>query len=127
MGSDRGQDAYRRENKMTTTMLWSLLSSLISLHCMLAMSLTAAHSYSSVGSFVALGLWVRMVLLSVGTGYVVVGGVGRSTAGIHCCWAVDVVPWVLAIICRSLSSWHAAFDWAVVICRAAGLFVLGVV
>ena len=57
-------------------------------------------------------------------------GVGRSTAvagGIRCGWAVDVMPWVLAIVCRLLSSLHAAFDWAVVVCQAADLFVVGVV
>ena len=73
VGSDRGEDAYRRENKMTTT-LRSSSSSLVSLCCVLATSLTATRSYSYVASFVALEPWVRMVLSAVGAGYVVVGG-----------------------------------------------------
>ena len=77
MGSDRGEDAYRRENKMTMTTLLSLSLSLVSLRCMLATSLTATRSYLSVGSFVALGPWVHVVLSSVG--------------GLHCCW------WALVI------------------------------
>ena len=67
-------------------------------------------------------LWVLVTLSLV--------GVGCSTAVlgvIRCCWAVDVVPWVLAVVCRLLSSLHAAFNWAVVICQVAGLFVVGVV
>ena len=57
-------------------------------------------------------------------------GAGRSTAvigGVGCCWVVDVVPWVLAIVCHSLSSLREVVDLAVVIFWAAGLFVVGVV
>ena len=126
-----GLYAYRTEYKMTTTMLVSSSSSsLVYLRRVLAMSLTATRSYSSVGSFVVLShgcawscrLWALVTLSLV--------GIGRSTAivgRIRCCWVVDVVPWVLAIVCHSLSSLHVAFDWAVVVCRAAGLFVVGVV
>ena len=72
LGSDRGEDAYRRENKTTT--LLSSSSSLVSLRRVLATSLTATCSYSSIGSFMVLGPWVHVVLSSVGAGYVVVGG-----------------------------------------------------
>ena len=57
-------------------------------------------------------------------------GAGRSTAvvgGVGCSWVVDVVPWVLAVVCHSLSSLREVVDLAVVVCRAAGLFVVGVV
>ena len=57
-------------------------------------------------------------------------GAGRSTAvvgGVGCCWAVDVVRWVLAVICYSLSSLHEVVDLVVVVFWAAGLFVVGVV
>ena len=57
-------------------------------------------------------------------------GAGRSTAvvgGVGCCWVVDVIHWVLAIVCRLLSSLHEVVDLAVVIFWAAGLFVVGVV
>ena len=40
-------------------------------------------------------------------------GAGHSTAivgGLHGCWAVDVVRWVLAIICCSLSALHVVVD-----------------
>ena len=83
MGSDRGEDGYRRENKTTTTLLLSS-SSLVSLCHMLATLLTATRSYSSVGSFVALGPWVHVVLSSVGAVYVVVGGCWSFNS--HCWW-----------------------------------------
>ena len=57
-------------------------------------------------------------------------GAGRSIAvvgGVGCCWVVDVVPWVLAVVCHSLSSLCEVVDLAVVICWAASLFVVGVV
>ena len=57
-------------------------------------------------------------------------GAGRSTGvvgGVGCCQAVDVVCWVLAVICHSLSSLCVVVDLAVVIFWAAGLFVVGVV
>ena len=57
-------------------------------------------------------------------------GAGCSTAvvgGVGCCWAVDVVPWVLAVLCHSLSSLREVVDLAVVIFCVAGLFVVGVV
>ena len=92
MGSDRGEDAYHRENKTTTT-LRSSSSSLVSLRRVLATSLTVTRSYSSVGSFVALEPWVRVVLSSAGTGYVVVGGRGsfnsrlwRDSLLLGWCW-----------------------------------------
>ena len=88
VGSDRGEDAYHRENKMTTMTLLSSLSSLVSLHCVLAMSLTVTRSYSSVESLVVLGLWVHMALSSVGTGYVVVGG--RWSFNSRCWWDEEV-------------------------------------
>ena len=56
-----------------------------------------------------------MTLLFVGTGH--------STAilgGLHSCWAVDVVHWVLAIICHLLSALRVVVDWAVVVCWPAG-------
>ena len=81
VGSDRGEHAYHRENKMTTTMLLLSLSSLISLCLVLATSLTATHSYSSVESFVALGPWVHVVLSSVGR--------------LHCRWWALVVQQLL--------------------------------
>ena len=61
MGSDRGEDAYHRENKMTTTMSLSLSSSLVSLRRVLATSLTATRPYSSVE---LLGPWVHVALSS---------------------------------------------------------------
>ena len=82
VGSDRGEDAYRRENKTTTT-LRSSSSSLVSLRRVLATPLTATRSSSYVASFVALEPWVRMVLSAVGAGYVVVGG---RWSFISCCW-----------------------------------------
>ena len=97
VGSDRGEDAYCRENKTTTT-LRSSSSSLVSLRRMLATSLTATRSYSSVGSFVALGPWVRVVLSSVGAGYVVVGGRWSFNS---CCWQDSLL---LGCRCRSLGA-----------------------
>ena len=98
MGSDRGEDAYCRENKVTTMTLLLLLSSLVSLRCVLATSLTATCSYSSVGSFVVLGLWVHVVLLSVGAGYIVIGG----------CWSFNSRCWRDSLLlggrCRSLGA-----------------------
>ena len=64
MGSDRGEDAYHRENKTTTTMSLSSSSSLVSLRRVLATSLTATRPYSSIESLVALGPWVRVALSS---------------------------------------------------------------
>ena len=64
VGSDRGEDAYHRENKTTTTTSLSSSSSLISLRRVLATSLTATRPYSSVESLVALGPWVRVALSS---------------------------------------------------------------
>ena len=64
VGSDRGEDAYHRENKTTTTTSLSSSSSLVSLRRVLATSLTATRPYSSVESLVALGPWVRMALSS---------------------------------------------------------------
>ena len=55
---------------------------------------------------------------------------GRSTAvvgGVGCCWAVDDVCWVLAVVCHPLSSLREVVDLAVVVFWAAGLFVVGVV
>ena len=54
-------------------------------------------------------------------------GAGRSTAvvgGLHGCWAVGVVRWVLAVVCHSLSALRVVVDWAVVVCWAAR-FVCG--
>ena len=54
-------------------------------------------------------------------------GAGRSMAivGSFCgCWALGVVRWVLAVVCRWLSALHVVVDWAVVVCWAAG-FVCG--
>ena len=98
MGSDRGEDAYRRENKTTTTTLLSSSSSLVSLRRVLATSLTATRSYSSGGSSVALGPWVRVVLSSVGAGYVVVGGRWSFNSR---CWR-DLL--LLGGRCRSLGA-----------------------
>ena len=45
-------------------------------------------------------------------------GAGCSTAvvgGVGCCWVVDVVRWVLAVVCHSLSSLHVVVDLAVVV------------
>ena len=98
MGSDRGEDAYCRENKTMTMMLLSSSSSLISLCRMLATSLTATRSYSSVGSFMALGPWVHMVLSSVGAGYVVVGGHWSFNSR---CWQDSLL---LGSQCRSLGA-----------------------
>ena len=42
-------------------------------------------------------------------------GAGRSTAvagGLCGCWVVNVVRWVLAVVCHSLSSVHVVVDWA---------------
>ena len=50
-------------------------------------------------------------------------GAGRLTAvvgGLRSRWVVDVVRWVLAVICRSLSALRVVFDWAVVVCWPAG-------
>ena len=57
-------------------------------------------------------------------------GTGRSTAvvgGLHGCWVVSVVRWVLAVVCRSLSALRVVVNCVVVVCWAAGLFVVGVV
>ena len=57
-------------------------------------------------------------------------GAGRSTAvvgGVGCCWAVDVVYWVLAIVCHALSSLRVVANLAVVVFWAAGLCMVGVV
>ena len=62
VGSDRGEDAYHRENKTTTSL--SSSSSLVSLRHVLAMLLTATRPYSSIESLMALGPWVRMALSS---------------------------------------------------------------
>ena len=103
-----GVYAYLIEYKTTTTRLLSLLlSSLDSLHRVCAMSLTATHSRSPVESFVVLGPWVRVSLLSVALVMLSFVGADCSTAvagGLHGCWVVDVVCWVLAVVCRSLSS-----------------------
>ena len=63
VGSDRGEDANHRENKTTTTTSLSSSSSLVSLHRVLATSLTAIRPYSSVELLVALGPWVHVALL----------------------------------------------------------------
>ena len=65
-------------------MLLLLLSSLVSLRRVLATSLTTTRSDSSIGWFVAVGPWVRVVLSSVGTGYVVIGG--RWSFNSRCWW-----------------------------------------
>ena len=44
-------------------------------------------------------------------------GTGRSTAvvgGVGCWWVVDVVPWVLAVVCHSLSSLCEVVDLATI-------------
>ena len=97
MGNDRGEDAYRRENKTTTT-LWSSSSSLVSLRRVLATSLTVTRSYSSVGSFMVLELWVCVVLSAVGAGYIVVGGRWSFNSR---CWQDSLL---LGCRCRSLGA-----------------------
>ena len=98
MGSDRGEDAYRRENKATTMTLLLSSSSLVSLRRVLATSLTATRSDSFVGWLVALGPWVCLVLSSVGAGYVFVGG--RWSFNGHC-WQDSLL---LGGGCRSLGA-----------------------
>ena len=64
-------------------------------------------------------LWALVTLSFMGTGH--------STAivgGIHGCWVVNVVYWVLAIICCLLSALHVAVNWAVVVFCVA-MFVCG--
>ena len=109
-----GVNAYLIEYKTTTTRLLSSSSSLDSLCRVRATSLTATRSCSPVESFVALGAWVRVSLSSVALVTLSFVGAGRSTAvagGLHGCWVVDVVRWVLAVVCRSLSSVHVVVDW----------------
>ena len=75
----------------------------------------------------ALGAWVRVSLSSVTPVTLSFVGADRSTAvvgGLRGCWAVGVVRWVLAVVCRSLSALRVVVDWAVVVCWAAG-FVCG--
>ena len=107
-GMGDGVYAYLTEYKTTTTrLLLLLLSSLDNLHRVHATSLTATHSRSPVESLVALGPWVRVSLSSVALVTLSFVGAGRSTAiagGLRGCWVVDVVRWVLAVVCRLLSS-----------------------
>ena len=70
---------------------------------------------------------MHILLLSVGVVTLSFVGAGHLTAvvgGSHCCWAVNVVHWVLAIICQLLSSLHVVVNWAVVVLWVAG-FVCG--
>ena len=104
-----GVYAYLIEYKTTTMRLLSLLfsSPLDSLRHVHAMLLTATHSQSPVKSFVALGPWVHVSLSSVALVTLSFVGAGHSTAiagGLHSCWVVDVVCWVLAVVFCSLSS-----------------------
>ena len=122
-----GVYAYCIEYKTMMMMLLSLLSSLVSLHCACATLLTATCSHSPVESFMALGPWVCILLLSVGVVTLSFVGAAHLTAvvgGLHCCWVVNVVCWVLAVACRLLSSLHVVVNWAVVVLWVAG-FVCG--
>ena len=110
-----GVYAYLIEYKTTMTRLLSSSSSLNSLHHVHAMSLTATCSCLPVESFVVLGLWVRVLLSSVALVTLSFMGAGRSTAvagGLHSCWVVNVVRWVLAVVFHSLSSVRVVIDWA---------------
>ena len=110
-----GVNAYLIEYKTMTTRLLSSSSSLDRLRCVRAMSLTATRSRLPVESFVALGPWVRISLSSVALVTLSFMGAGHSTAvagGLRGCWVVDVVRWVLAVVCRSLSSVRVVVDWA---------------
>ena len=85
------------------------------------------RSGSPVESFVALGAWVYVSLLSVAPVTLSFVGAGRSTAivgGLRGCWAVGVVRWVLAVVCCLLSALCVVVNWAVVVCWAAR-FVFG--
>ena len=75
----------------------------------------------------ALGVWVHVSLSSMAPVMWSFVGAGRSTAvvgGFRGCWAVGVVRWVLAVVCRSLSALCVVVDWVVVVCWAAR-FVCG--
>ena len=55
-------------------------------------------------------------------------GAGRLTAvvgGLCSCWAVNVVRWVLAVVCRLLSALHVVVDWAVVVFLVVGFVCVG--
>ena len=108
--------AYLIEYKTTTTrLLSSSSSSLDSLRRMRATSLTATCSRSPVESFMALGLWVGVLLSSVALVTLLFVDAGRSTAvagGLCGCWVVDVVRWMLAVVCCLLSSVRVVVNWA---------------
>ena len=109
-----GVYAYLIEYKTTTTRLLSTSSSSPdNLRRVHATSLTATCSRSPVESLVVLGPWVRVSLSSVALVTLSFVGAGRSTAvagGLCGCWVVDVVRWVLAVVCRSLSSVRVVVD-----------------
>ena len=51
--------------------------------------------------------------------FVHTGHLTAVVGGFHCCWAVNVACWALAIICRSWSSLRMVVDEAVVVFWAA--------
>ena len=110
-----GVYAYLIEYKTTTRLLSSSSSSLDSLCRVHAMLLTVTCSHSPIELFVVLGLWVRVSLSSVALVTLSFVGAGHSTAvagGLRGCWVVNVVHWVLAMVCHSLSSVRVVVDWA---------------
>ena len=109
--AEEGVAAYQTEYKMTMTMLLTLTLSFVSMFHVFTMLLTVTCSCSPVELFVVLGPWVCLSLLFMGADHHLTAIVG----GFHCCWAVYVVYWVLAIICCLLSSWHVVVNWVVVV------------